>query len=196
MTNIDYYMFPLSPFSYLAGLRLEEIAKNRECTITYKPFDLLKVFAETGTLPPGQRHESRKAYRTQELSRIAKRNDLPINLTPAHWPTNPVPACIAILNAQEDGSGDVGGFVHGIMRACWAEEKDIATDEVIRATLEAHGFDAALADRNMVGGAETYERNTNDALAANVFGAPSYVVGDQVYWGQDRLDYLDADLAD
>ncbi len=195
MADIDYYMFPLSPFTYLAGTRLEDMARRLGKSIAYRPFDLMKVFAETGGVPPAQRHESRKAYRLQELARISRHTGLPINLQPAHWPTNPVPSSIAILNAQADGSGDLGGFVHGILKACWVEDKDIASDEVIKACLEAHGFDPAISDRDMISAVETYERNTNDAVKANVFGAPSYVVGDQVYWGQDRLAYLEADLA-
>jgi len=196
MAHIDYFLFPLSPFTYFAGNKLEEIAAKHGATVTYKPFGLLRVFAATGTLPPKDRHPSRQVYRTQELARIAKMVNMPINLKPAHWPTNPVPSMSAIIAAQSAGGGNLGGLVQDILRACWADEKDIAEDAVVKAALEANGFDPSLADSGMLTGSETVERNTNEALERNVFGAPSYVVGEEVFWGQDRLTYLDAYLAE
>lgn len=195
MTSIDYFTFPLSPFAYLAGTRLEEIAARHGASVTYRPFALLAVFAQTGTLPPGERHPSRQKYRLQDLARVARFNGLPINLRPRHWPTNPVPAAAALIAAQAAGGGDLGGLAHAIGRACWAEDRDIAEDAVIRDLLSTHGFDPALADRGLVSGAETYERNTQAALDAGVFGAPTYVVGEELFWGQDRLPHLDAHLA-
>jgi 2-hydroxychromene-2-carboxylate isomerase len=106
-----------------------------------------------------------------------------------------VPASAAIIAAQAAGGGDVGGLVHGILRAVWAEERDIADDQVVREVLAASGFDPGLADRGMLSGAETLERNTEEALQRMVFGVPSYVVGEEVFWGQDRLPHLDAHLA-
>ncbi|MEM1267078.1 MAG: 2-hydroxychromene-2-carboxylate isomerase [Pseudomonadota bacterium] len=195
MAQIDYYFTPLSPFTYLAGLRLEEVAKARGAEIAYKPFNLAVLGKETGFTPPPQRHPSRQAYRLQELTRIAAEVDLPINLQPAHWPTNPVPASVAIIAAVEAGGGDVGALVHGLMGACWAEEKDIAEDAVLAACLEAAGFDGKLAGTGMLSGVETLERYTNEALEAGVFGSPTYVVGEAVFWGQDRIDALDRHLA-
>ena len=196
MAKIDYYLIPLSPFTYLAGTRLEEVAAKHGAEINYKPFGLMKVFEEHGTPAVPQRHPSRIAYRAQEIPRIGKMNNLPVNLNPAHWPTNPVPSCAAIIAAQEAGSGDVGGLAHAFGRACWAEERDIADDAVVAELLEAHGFDPAIAQSGMLSAVETFERNTQDALKAGVFGAPTYVVGDQIFWGQDRLAYLDAYLAE
>jgi 2-hydroxychromene-2-carboxylate isomerase len=196
MAHIDYFMFPISPFTYLAGTRLEEVAKKHGATITYKPMNLMKVFEVTGALPPAQRHESRQAYRLQELARIAKHCGLPINLKPAFFPTNPAPASFAIIAAQAEGGGDLAGLVHGFTRACWAEEKDVADEAVVRDLLVANGFDPELAHKGMLGGAETLQKNTDEALRRGVIGAPSYLVNDQVFWGQDRLDYLDEYLAE
>ena len=196
MAHIDYFMFTLSPYSYLGGTELEKIAAKHGASITYKPFALLKVFEETGTLPPGQRHPSRQANRLQELARVSKRTGLPLNLKPAHWPTNPAPSCYAIIAAQEAGGGDLGGLCHSILRACWAEDKDISEDAVVKACLEENGFSAGLADSGLLSGAETFAANTEEALKRGVFGAPSYVVGDEIFWGQDRLSYLDDYLAE
>jgi 2-hydroxychromene-2-carboxylate isomerase len=195
MTQIDYFFTTLSPWCYLAGQRLEEIAARHGASIAYKPVDLGALFPRTGGQPLGQRHDSRKEYRLQELRRQSTKLGLPINLKPAHWPTNGAPSSYAIIAAQADGGGDLGMLVHSLMRACWAEQKDIAEDEVIRECLEAAGFDPALVDKGLLLGAETYGANLEQAIARGVFGAPFYIVGDERFWGQDRLDDLDLHLS-
>lgn len=195
MAHIDYYVFPLSPFSYLAGYGLEEVAARQGATITYKPVQLMRIFAETGTPQVKDRHISRQKYRLQDIARVARAQGLPVNPTPRHFPTNPVPASAAIISAQSDGSGDVGKLVHALLRAVWAEERDIAEGEVVRDVLLQAGFDPALADRGLLSAVETLERNTDEALRRFVFGAPSYVVGEDIFWGQDRLPHLEAHLA-
>ncbi|MGA0716164.1 MAG: 2-hydroxychromene-2-carboxylate isomerase [Gemmobacter sp.] len=188
--RIDYYLSAISPWCYLAGQRLEGIAARAGAEIRYIPVDPVQLFARTGGVALADRHENRKAYRLQELRRHAAHLGLPLTLRPAHFPTNAAPAAYAIIAAQAAGGGDLGGLVHALMRACWAEEKNIAEDDVIRAALEAHGFDPGLADRGLFVGAETYGRNLEDAVAAGVFGVPFYIVGDERFWGQDRLDFL------
>lgn len=195
MTQIDYYFTPLSPFTYLAGLRLEEIAAKHGAEIAYKPFIIAELGKHTGFLPLPERHPNRLKFRGQDLVRIAAHVGMPFNLQPAHWPTNPVPASTAIIAASKAGGGDVGALVHSILRATWAQEKDIAQDDVLAECLEAAGFDAGLATTGMLSGVETLERYTNEALERGVFGSPFYIVGDEVFWGQDRLDYLDRYLA-
>ena len=194
--HIDYFFSTLSPYVYLAGTRLEEIAARHGATVTYKPLDILALFPRTGGVAPGDRHPARMEYRAQELRRQSKKLGVPFNLQPAHWPTNPAPSSYAIIAAQKAGGGDMGALVHGITRACWAEEKDIAEDGVIRTCLEAAGFDPALADSGLLSGAETYAANLEEAAARGVFGSPFYITeDDQRFWGQDRLDDLDATLA-
>jgi 2-hydroxychromene-2-carboxylate isomerase len=196
MAHIDYYFTTLSPYAYLAGERLEEIAARHGATITYRPLDIMQLFPRTGGQAPKDRHPSRRAYRDQELPRQARKLEMALNLQPAHWPTNAAPSSYAIIAAQEAGGGDMGKLVHGILRACWVEERDIAEDAVIRDCLQAAGFDPALADSGLLNGAETYAANLERAVAANVFGAPFYVVDTgQSFWGQDRLGDLDLHLA-
>lgn len=195
MAGIDYYLFPLSPFSYLAGAELEEIASRHGATIGYKPVQLMRIFAETGTPQLEGRHPSRLKYRLADLTRVARARGLPINPAPRHFPTNPVPASAAIISAQAAGTGDVGALVRGFLSAVWAEERDIADDAVVREVLAAAGFDPGLADKGMLSAVEALERNTDEALRRGVFGAPSYVLGDEIFWGQDRLPLLDAALA-
>ena len=195
MAEIDYYVFPLSVFSYLAGLELEEIAARRGATITYKPVQLMRMMAEVGTPTVAERHVSKQRYRLQDIARVARAKGLPVNLQPRHFPTNPVPAAAAIITAQEKGGGDLGRLVHGFLRAVWAEERDIADGEVVRDILLQSGFDPDLADKGLLTAVETLERNTDEALRRSVFGVPSYVVGDEIFWGQDRLPLLEAHLA-
>lgn len=192
MASIDYYFALLSPYCYLAEQRLEEAAAKHGAQINYKPFDLLQGFGRTGGVPPKDRHISRIEYRAQELPRQAKKLGLPFNLKPAHWPTNAAPAAYAFIGAQNAGGGDLGLLAHIFTRACWAEEKDIAQDDVIRAALVEAGFDAGLADSDLLTGAETYARNLEDAVEGGVFGAPFYVVEGERFWGQDRI--VDVDL--
>ncbi|RNF35786.1 2-hydroxychromene-2-carboxylate isomerase [Paracoccus methylarcula] len=197
MACIDYYLGTISPYCYLAGKKLEEIADRHDAKITYKPVDLLQLFDRTGGIRPADRHVSRMEYRTQELLRWADHLRVPFNIKPAHWPVNMAPSSYAVIAAQQEGGGDLGGLVHGFTRAVWAEERDISDDSVIRELLEAHGFDPALADKGLLAGAETYGRNLEEAVTAGAFGAPFYVVREtgQRFWGQDRLDFLDRHLA-
>ena len=195
MTQIDYYFATVSPYTYLAGTRLEEIAARHNASINYKPLDILGLFTRTGGTAPKDRHPSRQEYRAQELVRQAKKLDMPFNLHPAHWPTNPAPSSYAFIAAQSAGGGDLGALVQAFTRACWAGEKDIAQDDVIRECLSQAGFDPALADSGLLAGAETYTRNLEEAVERGVFGAPFYITeDDQRFWGQDRLDDLDAHL--
>ncbi|MEP4036282.1 2-hydroxychromene-2-carboxylate isomerase [Pseudophaeobacter sp.] len=196
MATIDFYFSTLSPYAYLAGTRLEQVAARQNAQINYKPMDIMALFGRTGGTPPKERHVSRQEYRLIELERQAKNNGLAINLKPAHWPTNAAPSSYAIIAAQSAGGGDVGALVHGLMRAVWAEERDIAQDDVIKSCLQSAGFDPALADSGLLAGAERYAQNLEDAVKAGVFGAPFYVTEDGArFWGQDRIEDLERHLA-
>ena len=197
MNHIDYYFTVLSPWAYFGGKRFAQIADKNGVTVTFKPVDIGQLFTRTGGQLPKDRHPSRMEYRMQELKRWAKALDMPINFNPAHWPTNGAPASYAIIAAQSAGTGDVAALVDALMRSIWMDEKDIAEDAAIKACLSEAGFDPSLADSGLLMGAETYARNTDDAVNAGVFGSPFYVCDDgEKFWGQDRLDLLDAYLAE
>ena len=191
MTRIDYYFSVLSPFTYLAGDQLEQIAARHDTTVDYRPMDIMNLFGRTGGVAPKDRHESRKAYRLQDLARIAKLAAIDINLAPAFWPTDPVPASCAIIAAQSEGGGDVGVLARNVLRACWSEERNIAEPQTVADCLAEAGFSKALA---AAGDSERRQlvENTENAVRSNVFGSPTYVVKDQVFWGQDRLGHLEA----
>ena len=196
MPHIDYFFATLSPFTYLNGTRVEEIAEKHGATITYKPLDIMGLFGRTGGVPPKDRHPNRQEYRLQDMRRRAALAGLPLNLKPAHWPTNGAPSGYAIIAAQAAGGGDLGKLVHSFGTACWAQERDIAEDAVVRDCLEGAGFDPALADSGLLTGAETFVANLEEAVRRGVFGAPFFITDqDERLWGQDRLDDLDAVLA-
>lgn len=197
MAHIDYFFSTLSPYAYLAGTRMESVAAKHGATVTYKPLDVVALFGRTGGTPPKERHPSRQQLRAQELTRQSKKLGLPLNLQPAFWPTNGAPSSYAIIAAQNAGGGDLGKLVHGFLRAVWAEDKYIAQDDVVRATLKDAGFDPALADSGLLSGAETYAANLEEAVSRGVFGAPFYIAdNDQRFWGQDRIEDLEMHLAE
>lgn len=195
MAHIDYYMIAISPFCYLAGDRLEQIASRNGATITYKPVDGAQLFGRTGGQALKDRHPNRQAYRLQMLQRGAKKTGLDLNFQPAFFPTNMAPASYAIIAAQKAGGGDTGQLCQLLLSACWAENRNIAEDDVIRDCLGKAGFDPGLADSGLLMGAEIYAANLEEAVDRGVFGAPFYITDDdQRFWGQDSLDDLDLHL--
>lgn len=194
MTQIDYFFATMSPYCYLAGTRLEEIAARHGATIAYKPLNPMALMPRTGGQVLADRHESRRAYRLQELRRLPLKLGMPLNLKPAYFPTNAAPSSYAIIAAAATGA-DVGGLVHAFCRAVWAEDRDIGDDAVVKDILAANGFDPKLADSGLLVGAETYAANLEEAVARGVFGVPFYLVGEEAFWGQDRLADLDLYLA-
>lgn len=190
MQQIDYFFATMSPYCYLAGTRLEDIAARHGAKITYKPINPMALMPRTGGQVLADRHESRKAYRLQELRRVPAKLGMKLTLKPAFFPTNAAPSSYAIIAAAATG-GDVGPLVHAFCRAVWAEDRDIGDDAVVKDILAAHGFDPKLADSGLLVGAETYAANLEEAVARGVFGVPFYLVGEEAFWGQDRLEDLD-----
>jgi len=196
MPRLDYYFSVISPFTYLAGPRFAALASQTGLKVTWKPLDIMALFDRTGGTPVGQRHPARQAYRLADIARQAIQAGMPINPEPAFFPANAAPASYAIIAAQNAGGGDMFALVQSLLAAVWAEEQNVADDAVIKAALEAAGFDAGLADSGLFTGAEVYGRNLEEAINAGVFGSPSWVTEDGlVFWGQDRLDDLRSHLA-
>ncbi len=194
MAHIDYYFTVLSPFAYLAGDRMEQVAARHGADIAYKPVDIMALFAEMGGTPPAQRHESRKEYRMQELKRLSKLNDMPMNFQPAHWPVDPKPSSAMIVAAQAAGA-DAGALSRAVMKAVWAEERDISDAATLEMILSETGIDRATLAPHMDAAHAAFDTMTSEGMANGVFGAPFYVVDGQRFWGQDRIGHLDAHLA-
>ena len=194
MPDIDYYFSVLSPFTYLAGDRLERIAAAHGAGISYCPIDIASVGGETGWTPPAKRHPARLEYRLQELSRISGETGLPINLKPAHWPADPLPASRAIAATILTGR-DPGPLVRATLRAVWAEERNIAEAETVTDIIRACGINPEALAPHLDAGEAAYRANSEAAPKRGVFGVPFYLAKGERFWGQDRLSALDRHLA-
>ena len=194
--TIDYYICLVSPYTYLGDALVTEIAARHGAVIRHKPMELAKIFPETGGLPLAKRAPARQAYRLVELKRWREHRGLPLNLRPKFFPAPEWPAAGMIIAAQ-DQELDCGPLVNGILTAVWAEDRDIADIDTLKAIAGQCGLDGgALLDAAEDDAVKaTYAANSEQALAAGVFGAPSYVFTNELYWGQDRLAFLEGALA-
>jgi 2-hydroxychromene-2-carboxylate isomerase len=195
--NVDYFFTPVSPFTYLGHARFVAIARARHATIGVKPVDLGRVFPVSGGLPLRQRAPQRQAYRLVELKRWSSFLQMPLNPQPAHFP---VPADLAakwVLAVLERGTQPALDFTGALGRAIWAEDRNIADRDTLAAIATTLGHDAAALDEraNAADIAQRYDVLTQEAIERGVFGAPTYVFGGELFWGQDRLDFLDRALA-
>ena len=195
--TVDYYFSPASPWTYLGGERFEAMARRHGTAIAHKPCDFGKVMAASGGLPVAQRPKQRQAYRLHELERWRDYLGIALNLHPKFFPPrSPHLAATAIIAAKRRGE-DAGKLANALMRACWAEERDIADADTVAAVCRECGLDGAAIAAASGSSAVTaqYEANTAEAIERQVFGAPWYLYDGKPYWGQDRLDFLERALA-
>tara|TARA_R110001592_G_scaffold101420_1_gene287050 strand:- start:643 stop:1260 length:618 start_codon:yes stop_codon:yes gene_type:complete len=197
--TIDYYFTVTSPWSYLGDARLRAMADRHGWRINHKPVDMGEVFAVSGGLPLAKRPPQRVTYRMMELKRWRARLGVPLTLEPAFFPAADKTARRLILAAQHDGlnAQRLGDLVHAFMRTVWVDEKDIADPATLAAVLDGMGLDSA----HLLARADTAEiddiarANTEQAKRIGVFGAPTYVIGDELFWGQDRLDFVEEKMS-
>ena len=194
----EYFVSPHSPFSYLGHTHLLALAKKYDVQIAIKPFDLGKVFGVSGGLPLAKRAPQRQAYRLKELQRWSEFRQLPMNLQPTFFPVQSEASAKLIIATQLALGTEAALTLAGaVMSAVWAEERNIAEPETLQAIAIELGHDG----RNLVKSSETasvqaeFDRFTDEAMAANVFGAPWYVVDGEPFWGQDRLDFVERAFA-
>jgi 2-hydroxychromene-2-carboxylate isomerase len=194
---VDYYMAPVSPWTYLGHDRFVAICAQRGATIQLKPIDLGKIFPLSGGLPLKQRAPQRQAYRLVELARWRDYLGIPLNIQPKFGASGGDLASKWMVAALETGTKPALDLAGAVMRARWAEERDIAEPVTLASCAAAAAFDpAAIATRAQAPEiAARYEAFTHEAIDAQVFGAPWYVVDGEPFWGQDRLDFLARKLA-
>ena len=192
---IDYYFSPISPWTYLGHERLGQIAARRGAEVHCKPADFAKIFAVSGGLPLGKRAPQRQAYRLVELERWRRRNGLPLTIQPRFFPAPADLAARAIISAPQAKQFHFAG---ALLRAIWAEEQDIADPSTVSKIAEICDIQGrellAVAQTTEIGG--RYESFTQEAIARQVFGAPTYIFRNEPFWGQDRLDFLEHALAE
>jgi len=196
--TITYFLTPQSPWVYLGHARLVALAKQHDALIDIKPCDLGKVFSVSGGLPLAKRAPQRQSYRLLELARWAAHLHLPLTPQPKFFPVPPEQASRLIIAARTSLGPDVALDLAGaIMRALWAEEKNIADDATLVQIADLCGLDGRmlLKSSETPGVQAQLDKNTDEAIAANVFGAPWYIVDAEPFWGQDRLDFVERALA-
>jgi 2-hydroxychromene-2-carboxylate isomerase len=192
---IDYYFSPVSPWTYLGHARFTEIARRHGASIAPKPVDYGRIFPLSGGLPVAKRAAQRQAYRLVELARWRDHLGVPMNIEPKYFPYDARLATLAIIAA---GDADKAMKLAGaFLRGCWAEERNMADEAEVAAVIRAAGLDgnALLKQANAPETASRYEAFTDEAIARQVFGAPTYVYKDELFWGQDRLEFLERALA-
>ena len=195
--TVDYYFAPQSPWAYLGHQRLRDVAQAAGATVRVRPVDLGgKVFPISGGLPLGQRAPQRQAYRLVELKRFSEYLNAPLNLQPRYFPVGGDDASRLIIAVDLlQGAKAALDITGAILAAVWAQERNIADPSLLAELLQEQGLPAEAMDKsNSQTVQECYERYTQEAIEAGVFGAPSYVVDGEIFWGQDRLEFLERRL--
>jgi 2-hydroxychromene-2-carboxylate isomerase len=193
---VDYYFAPMSPWTYLGHPRFDAMLARHGAQVNVKPVDYGKIFPVSGGLPLKQRAPQRQAYRMMELKRWREQIGMPLTLEPKFFPVAADPAAQLIIAADESaGTAKAMQFAFAALRACWAEERNIADAETLRAIASEQGLDADQLARAAGAAKAKYDAYTQEAIDRGVFGAPSFVYKEEIFWGQDRLDSLDRALA-
>jgi 2-hydroxychromene-2-carboxylate isomerase len=194
---VDYYLAPISPWTYLGHQRFTDIVESTGATVNVRPVDIGAVFAVSGGLPLAKRPVQRQAYRMVELKRFSKELGMPLNLQPKFFP---VPADLAakiiISVAMHDGQRAAMKMCGAVYSAVWAQERDISNAAVLAELVAECGLPSQHNEQALKDDVKAqFEENTRNAIDAQIFGAPSYVIDGELFWGQDRLEFVRKALA-
>ena len=156
------------------------------------PVDYGRIFPQSGGLPLAKRAPQRQAYRLVELKRFAEHLGLALNPQPRYFPVDATPSARLITAvAEQDGMAAAMALAGAVLAACWREERDIASDATLAELLEECDLPAErLAESRGADTQARYDAHTQAAMDAGVFGAPTYVIDGELFWGQDRLDFV------
>jgi 2-hydroxychromene-2-carboxylate isomerase len=196
--HIDYYASLNSPWTHLGAARIEAMAQANNATLRIFPVDFGAIFEKSGGLPLPKRSPQRQAYRLQELQRWRDHLGLPITIQPKFFPSSEQLTASCVIALRETvGDQPAINLAHRVLKALWQEEKNPADPATLAALISEIGLDA---DQVMKLGsdpkwAERRRTDTQAALDKGVFGAPSYVIGKEIFWGQDRLGFVERHLA-
>jgi carboxymethylenebutenolidase len=195
--TVDYYLAPQSPWTYFGHERFVRIAADAGAQVRIFPVDLGKVFPVSGGLPLAKRAPQRQAYRLVELRRFAQWLDMPINVQPKFFPVAGDDAARLIVAVdREDGVQAALQIAGAILTAVWAQERDIADAGTLATLLAECGLpDERLQQSREPATQQKYDANTQAAIDNGVFGSPSFIVDGELFWGQDRLDFVQRKLS-
>jgi 2-hydroxychromene-2-carboxylate isomerase len=194
--TIDYYFTPQSPWTYLGHARFAAIAKSHGAAVRVRPIDFGEVFPVSGGLPLGKRAPQRQAYRLVELARFSHHLDIPLNPKPKFFPVASDDAAKLIIAVDlHDGTDIAMKLCAAIFAAVWVQERNIADPKVLEALVAECGLPARRVEQSLSQTVqERYEDYTQEAIDTKVFGAPSYVIDGEIFWGQDRLEFVERAL--
>jgi 2-hydroxychromene-2-carboxylate isomerase len=195
---VDYYMTPVSPFTYMGHERFRTICRNHKVQVNLRVMDLGKVFPVSGGLALKDRPPQRRAYRMMELKRWREFLNLPLTLEPKFFPVSAEASATLVLAVlQRHGTDTALDIAGDCLRAIWTEDRDISSRDTLREIVKARGLDAdgLLTQAASAEIAAVYIMHSQEAIARGVFGSPTFVYKDELFWGQDRLDFLDRALA-
>ena len=192
MPRVEYFFDYVSPFAYLADTQLPALAQRTGAEIVHRPFFLGGVMQATKNSPPIT-VPNKGRYMFVEIQRWAKRYGVPANPNP-HFPVNTLTAMRVAVAAL--GDPRFGDLHRALFRAVWVDGQNLADEAVLEATVAAAGLDAAalLARAKEQAAKDALRRNTEEAVERGAFGAPTFFVGDEMFWGNDRLDFVEAAL--
>jgi 2-hydroxychromene-2-carboxylate isomerase len=196
--SVDYYFAPQSPWAYLGHQRFQNILQKSGASVRVMPIDLGgKVFPISGGLPLGQRAPQRQAYRLTELARFSKWLGAPLHLKPTFFPVSGDDAAKLIIAVDMAAGANAAMAITGaILSAVWSQQRNIADEKTLVELLKEQNLPATCLEQAYSQAAqERYETYTQMAIDVGVFGAPSYVVNGEIFWGQDRLDFVERALA-
>jgi len=190
--SVLYYFAPQSPWTYLGHARFAALLRQSRREVSVLPADMTKVFSVSGGLPLPKRAPQRQAYRLVELKRFADHLGLPMNLQPRYFPVDGNPAALVITAvAHRDGSDAAMALTGAILSACWAQERDIAQDGTLLELLAECDLPEERLGQSRESDAQVrYDAHTQAAIEEGIFGAPTYVIDGEPFWGQDRLDFV------
>jgi len=191
--TIDYYFTPQSPWTYLGHGRFAAIARSHGAVVRVRPIDFGAVFPVSGGLPLGKRAPQRQAYRLVDLARFSHHLDIPLNPKPKFFPVASDDAAKLIIAVDlHDGTDIAMKLCGAIFAAVWVQERNIADPKVLEALVAECGLPARRIEQSLSQTVqERYEDYTQEAIDAKVFGAPSYVIDGEIFWGQDRLEFVE-----
>jgi len=195
--SVDYYFAPQSPWAYLGHQRFQQILDAAGASVRVMPIDLGgKVFPISGGLPLGQRAPQRQAYRLTELARFSKWLGAPLHLKPTYFPVGGDDAAKLIIAVDMAAGAKAAMAITGaILSAVWAHQRNIADEKTLAELLKEQNLPASCLEQAYSQAVQMrYELYTQMAIDAGVFGAPSYVVDGEIFWGQDRLDFVERAL--
>jgi 2-hydroxychromene-2-carboxylate isomerase len=193
---VDYYFAPQSPWTYLGHARFAAIAAQANATVRVYPVDLGRVFPVSGGLPLPKRAPQRQAYRLVELKRFSEYLKMPMNVQPKFFPVSGDDAAKLIIAVDmHDGAESSMRIAGAVLAACWAQERNIASEATLAELLMEQGLSPArLEQSHSQAVQQRYDADTQRAIELGVFGAPSYVIEGEMFWGQDRLDFIERRL--